>query len=197
MIETDTPLPASTVELIERSRAGDHRAFKELIDRYQRLVAMIVFNMVPRQEDGRDVCQEVFIKVFEHLGEYRAEAEFSTWIGRIARNTAINHLRKKRTPVFSDLASLARSIENLAGNCVPPEIRCEESQKQAKLEEEVAALPEQDRVILTLFHQEGMDYESIGRVLDLPLSTVKSRLFRTRKKLRQRLAGLFAAREVS
>lgn len=197
VVEPDTLLPSSTAELIERSRKGDRQAFKELVERYQRLVAMIVFRIVPRQEDGRDVCQEVFLKVFEHLGDYRAESEFSTWIGRIARNTAINQIMKKRTPVFSEFSSSPQAFENIAGCGSSPESCCEESQVQAKLEEGVASLPEKDRVMLTLFHQEGMDYESIGRVLDLPLSSVKSRLFRARKKLRERLVGLVAVREVS
>ena len=190
------PLPAPA-DLIHRSRKGDREAFRLLIERYQRLVGMIVFRIVPRREEGLDICQDVFLKVWEHLDDFRADAEFSTWIGRIARNTALNFLKRKRIPAFSELGPAEHSIDRAACASPDPEAVCEAEAQRSRLDREVTALPEQDRTMLVLFHQEGMNYEEIGRVMDLPVSFIKSHLFRTRKRLRQRLGGDAEAREVS
>lgn len=197
VLDKNSPSPPATAELIERSRAGDRQAFQALIERYQRLVAMIVFRIVPQREDALDLCQDVFLKVYEHLGDFRAESEFSTWIGRIARNTALNHIKRQRLPSFSELPTGAAGVEALSGMQPSPEQRYQADERSRRLEQELAALPEADRVMLSLFHQQGMDYESIARILELPVSSVKSHLFRSRQKLRQRLGGLSVAREVS
>lgn len=191
------PIPPSSAELIERSKANDREAFRLLIERYQRLVGMIVFRLVPRREDAVDLCQDVFLKVFEHLDTYRGEAEFSTWIGRIAHHTAINHLRKRRVPSFSELPQAEPMIMNAAHSGPGPEDHHQENLRQTLLEKEMALLPEQDRTMLILFHQQGMNYEEIGRTLDLTVANVKSHLFRARKKLRERLGVPATCQEVS
>jgi len=196
LLDPESPSFIGPADLIQRSKAGDREAFRLLIERYQRLVAMIVFRIVPHREDGRDLCQDVFLKVYEQLGTYRGEAEFSTWIGRIARNTALNHIKKKKVLAFSDLPHEAHLISAVTSFAPSPDYCYEEAVRNAQLEREVAALPEQDRSMLALFHQEGMNYEEVGRVLGLPVSSVKSHLFRARKRLRERL-GAGAAREVS
>ncbi len=190
-------VPLSTAELIGLSRVNDRQAFRLLIERYQRLVGMIVFRLIPCREDAIDICQDVFLKVFEHLDSYRAEAEFSTWIGRIAHYTAINYLSKKRVPCFSDLPQAEPLILNVAHGGPGPEDLHREDHRQTVLEREMEQLPELDRTMLVLFHQQGMNYEEIAKTLDITVAKVKSHLFRTRRKLRERLGVLTSCQEVS
>jgi RNA polymerase sigma-70 factor (ECF subfamily) len=197
VLDQKQAVPPSSAELIERSKANDRDAFRQLIERYQRLVGMIVFRLVPRREDAVDLCQDVFLKAFEHLGTYRGEAEFSTWIGRIAHHTAINYLRKKRVPSFSDLPQEEHRIQNTAHQEPGPEEHYQRDDRQSALEREMALLAETDRTLLTLFHQQGMNYEDIGRTLGMTVANVKSHLFRARKRLRERLCVPASCQEVS
>jgi RNA polymerase sigma factor (sigma-70 family) len=172
--------------LIERVKAGERAAYRELIETYRRLVAMIVGRMTDNREDREEICQEVFLKVFAAIGSYRQEASFSSWIGRIAYNETLNRLRRRRMTAFSDLGD-GESAEHLAGDEPTPEVVLQAADLKQRLEEEMAALDPRYRAILTLFHVAGMSYDEIGRVLDLPEGTVKSHLFRARQRLRERL----------
>src|SRR5512137_1325047 len=100
-------MDAAAVEtslLLERVKAGDRWAYRTFIEKYQRLVAAIVFRMVYNAADREELSQEVFLKIFAHIGEFQGGAKVSSWIGRITSNTCINHLRKKRLPLFDDIA---------------------------------------------------------------------------------------------
>jgi RNA polymerase sigma-70 factor (ECF subfamily) len=174
--------------LIERVKAGDRAAFAELIEKYQRLVAMIVGRMTGNREDREEICQDVFLKVFAAIGAYRQEASFSSWIGRIAYNETLNRLRRRRLIAFSDLGD-GEAAERWAGGDPTPEAVLLETDLKQRLEAEMAALDPRYRVILTLFHVAGMSYDEIGRILELPEGTVKSHLFRARRQLRERLAS--------
>jgi RNA polymerase sigma factor (sigma-70 family) len=179
--------PPVSDPLVRRVQAGDSRAFHDLIKKYQRLVAVIVGRIVRNREDQDELCQEVFIKVYQHIGAYREDASVSTWIGRIAYNTAINHLRRKRTIPFSDLGE-TYNIENKPAATRSPEQVHEQGVAQDKLERGMAALEPEQRTILALFHVNGMSYNQIGEILQLPAGTVKSQLFRARLALRNRMA---------
>lgn len=173
--------------LIERVKAGERAAFCELIEKYKRLVAMIVGRMTDNREDREEICQDVFLKVFAAIGSYRHEASFSSWIGRIAYNETLNRLRRRRLVAFSDLGD-GDAAEHLAADQPTPETLLAESDLKQRLEVEMAALDPRYRAILTLFHVAAMSYDEIGRILELPEGTVKSHLFRARRQLRQRLA---------
>ena len=179
---------------LERARQGDREAFRHLVERYQRLVAMIVYRIVPDHDDGLELCQEVFLKVYQSLGSYRAEAGLSTWVGRIARNTSLNHLKKRKTLSFSSVTGVLDVAEVAATTAGPEQVLVAE-ERQRLLVRELAKLPEIDRTMLVLFHQEGLSYEEIGQVVDLPVSGVKSHLFRARCRLREKLGSGFAPRE--
>jgi len=176
--------------LVARVQAGDRQAFRQFIEKYQRLVAAIVFRMVYNAADREELCQEIFLKIFKHIGQFQGGARVAAWIARIASNTCINHLRKKRLPLYDDIAASGPGIENVAGAGATPERAHELADLKLTLQGEIDRLPACHRLVLTLFHFSGMNYEEIGGALALPAGTVKSHLFRARQKLRERLAPL-------
>ncbi len=173
--------------LIRQVQAGDRLAFHAFIKKYQRLVAAIVFRMVYNAADREELSQEVFLKIFANINEFQGAAKISTWIGRITSNTCINHLRKKRLPLFDDIAGPGQTLENIAGDSPTPEYLNEQANSNLNLQREIDCLPAHYRLILTLFHFSEMNYDEIGQVLEMPAGTVKSHLFRARQKLRERL----------
>jgi len=173
--------------LVHQVQAGDRLAFHTFIKKYQRLVAAIVFRMVYNAADREELCQEVFLKIFANINEFQGAAKISTWIGRITSNTCINHLRKKRLPLFDDIAGLGQTLENVAGNGLTPEYLNEQTNSNLNLQREIDRLPAHYRLILTLFHFSEMNYDEIGQALKMPAGTVKSQLFRARQILRERL----------
>ena len=107
--------------LVDNILAGDQNAFKTLIGQYQRLVTHFVFRMVPSQADREDICQEVFVKIYQHLDRFRFDSSLSTWIGRIAYNTCLNHLEKKKLLIRKAYEALPAggvliAIENVIDN---------------------------------------------------------------------------------
>ncbi len=173
--------------LVARVQAGDRQASRRFIEKYQRLVAAIVCRMVYNAADREELCQEIFLKIFAHIAEFQGGAKISGWIGRIASNTCINHLRKKRPALYDDVAGPAADLENVAAAGPTPESVSESADLNFRLQREVERLPARYRLILTLFHFAEMNYEEIGKALELPAGTVKSYLFRARQKLRERL----------
>ncbi len=174
--------------LIERVLAGDIGAFRDLVERYQRLVAHVVSGIVPAA-DADDVCQEVFVKVYRHLDTFRRDAKLSTWIARIARNTALHHLEKRRPDLLGDLDPDPERdpLEGLAAGDLLPDERAERSDTHACLHAALARLPVHYRTVLTLFHLGELSYDEIVAVTDLPLGTVKSYLHRARRLLKDAL----------
>lgn len=178
---------AETTLLVGRVQAGDRQAFRVFIEKYQRLVAAIVFRMVYNPADREELSQEIFLKIFANIKEFQGGEKIAGWIGRIASNTCINHLRRKRLPLFADISGEGRDLENVAGEGPGPERLNERADSNRRLQDEIERLPAHYRLILTLFHFSEMNYEEIGQTLGLPPGTVKSHLFRARQKLRERL----------
>jgi len=192
--QRDLPMsiePDEASLLVARVQAGERPAYREFIEKYQRLVAAIVFRMVYDAADREELSQEVFLKIFANIGHFQCVGKVSTWIGRIASNTCINHLRKRRLLLYDDVAGPDADLENVAGSLPTPEHSSEQADLNARLQRELARLPTHYRLILTLFHFSEMNYEEIGQALDLPAGTVKSHLFRARQKLRERLGPAF------
>jgi RNA polymerase sigma-70 factor (ECF subfamily) len=185
--------------LVKAVLSGSRRDFEELVRRYERLVRHIVMPMAGSVEDGEDLLQDVFMKVYAHLGTFRFESKLSTWIGNIAFNAATHHramrLREKgggtgTLEVAPGLPNRGPGIPNIeatpdeAPSPVETLIRAEERQR---LMEAVRLLPRIQRSILLLFHQDEQTLEEIGTMLELPVNTVKSHLFRARRKLKDML----------
>lgn len=182
--------------LIERIKAGDKNAFRTLIEMHQRLVGHIVFRMISNAADRKDLCQDVFLKVYQNLTGFRHESKVSTWIATIAYNTCINYLQKKKVSLFDDHTPEDKSLENISGNHMLPDEFVEERDIASRLQNEIGKLDVHLRTILTLYHLDEMSYNEIAQIMDLPEGTVKSYLFRARKRLKERLMSKYKKEEI-
>lgn len=181
------PKTIDNQSLVKQILAGDQQAFRTFIETYQRLVAHIVFRMIPKCADHKDLCQDIFIKAYQHLASFQFESKLSTWLGRIAYNTCINFLEKKRVQLWGDLSEENDSLDQFIGTEIAPDTFTEERDISNRLLQEIEKLPLPYRTILTLYHLEEMSYQEIGEIMQLPEGTVKSYLFRARKKLKDKL----------
>jgi len=182
--------------LIEEILSGNQKAFQTFIETYQRLVSHVVFRMVPDEADREDLCQDIFLKIYKNLPEFKFNSKVSTWIARIAYNTCVNYLEKRKLPLFEDLSTERISLDNLSGTLVAPDEYAEERDISQRLKIEIEKLPVHFRTILTLFHLESMSYHEIGDIMKLPEGTVKSYLFRARKSLKERLLSQYQQEEL-
>ena len=180
--------------LVSRILSGDMQAFMLLIRQNERLVAHMVGRLIKNEEDREELCQDVFVRVHEKLTEFTFQSKLSTWIATIAWRSAINHLRKKKM-LFSDIpeeeAFTSRFIEESN-----PESVTEERDLDEFVLKLVDELPAQYRIVLTLFHLEGMSYPEIGEVTKMPEGTVKNYLFRARNLLKEKVKVYLAKEEL-
>ena len=172
-------------ELVQQIVDGNSNAFRFLVSKHQRLVVHIVGRIIQQQEDVEDICQEVFIKVFNKLKKFRGESKLSTWIARIAYNTSISHLRKSK---YSE-----QSYDEQPGLIIGEK---DESLNQKMVEKEeikgyllklIEKLPVHYRTVLTLFHLEEFSYREIEEITGMPEGTIKSYLSRARSLLKEKL----------
>jgi len=178
-------------QLVARILAGETAEFRTIIERYEKLVAHVVFKMVTVEADREDICQDVFVKVFEKLGTFKFESKMSTWVATIAYNTSLNHLEKKKVPLLDDISDQEGSMERIAADTEDPEALLEAGLLTELLKKEITKLPAQYRAILTLYHLDEMSYKEISQITKLPDGTVKSHLFRARKLLKDRLMAKY------
>jgi len=185
-----------TGKLVKLILSGDAQAFESLIEEHKPLVSHVVFRMIPNPQDREDISQEVFIKAYQNLADFRFEAKLSTWIAQIAYNLAINYSRQKKM-VSLDVLELADDSEgHLVSENMQPDKTVEEKDISRLLKTEIDNLPVQFRVIVTLFHLDQMSYDKIGKILNLPEGTVKSYLFRARKLLKDRLLSKYQVEDI-
>jgi len=182
--------------LVRKVLSGNGDAFRNLIEDYQRLVAHVVFRMVNNRADREDLCQEIFIRVYQNLGGFQFKSKLSTWIARVAFNTCSNYLDKKKCPLYDDLTPEDHSIEDVMSDGCGPEEFAISADIAERIHEEIAELPTAYRTILTLYHLDEMTYREIGEITNLPEGTVKSYLFRARKQLKDRLLKKYCVEEL-
>ncbi|PYQ58921.1 MAG: RNA polymerase [Acidobacteria bacterium] len=164
---------------VERCLQGDVDAFGTLVERYQRPVFNTVLHMVGDAEDAREVCQQAFMKAFEHLSSYDPERKFFSWLYRVAVNESINHLKAKRPH-----DPLDETFEHPRPN---PAQHFEELEEWTHLHEAIMDLEPNYRAVIILRHFVHFSYDEIAQILDLAEKTVKSRLFTARQLLREAL----------
>ncbi|MDT4953247.1 MAG: hypothetical protein QOJ02_1385 [Acidobacteriota bacterium] len=174
-------------ELVTRAVAGREDSFEELVRRYQRPIAAYVYRMVGNYEAALDLTQEVFIKVYNSLTRYRSEFKFSTWIYKIAHNSAVDHLRRHSTREQSLLNEFDGEQRELPieSRRISPEQEYAGKERRAEIEQVVRGLPAAYRELILLRHSHDLSYDEIAEVTGLPLGTVKNRLFRAREVMRQ------------
>ena len=180
-------------QLVLRVQKGDKRAFDLLVLKYQYKLQAIVGRFIRDADEVADVTQEAFIKAYKALPKFRGESQFYTWLYRIAINTAKNHLvSKSRRPANTDID--IEDAEQFANNDklideASPESSLMTDELSAIIKNSLRALPEDLRTALTLREFEGMSYEDIAAVMDCPVGTVRSRIFRAREFLDERILG--------
>lgn len=164
-------------------------AFERLVARHERLVWHLVHRMVQQPEDTRELCQEVYLRVFQRLQQFRFESALGTWIGRIAFAVASRHLRRKRVPIVDveDSDELQVSVIKRIGDGIDLEAVHEQADLVGHLARAIDKLSPLQRTLVTLYHLDELPIAEIARITDLPEGTIKSHLFRARLKLRQQL----------
>jgi len=174
-------------DLVATAITGVDGSFEELVRRYQRPISAYVYRMVGDYDAALDLTQEIFIKVYSSLERYRAEFKFSTWIYKIAHNSAVDHLRRNATRE----QSLVNGTEGdqyelpIESGRPSPEQESEQKERRIEIEAVIRTLPAHYRELIVLRHSQDLTYEEIVEVTGLPLGTVKNRLFRAREMMRE------------
>lgn len=182
-------------ELVARAQRGDKRAFELLVEKYQRKLVRLLSRLIRDPVEVEDVAQEAFIKAYRALPSFRGDSAFYTWLYRIGVNTAKNYLMAmgRRAPTSTELEA-----EEAEGYDEGEQLRDINTPESVTLSREIAAtvnaaidaLPEELRTAIQLRELEGMSYEEIARVMDCPIGTVRSRIFRAREAIAEKLRPL-------
>jgi RNA polymerase sigma-70 factor (ECF subfamily) len=166
---------------------GNLASFEFLQKKYSRIVAALIRRMVKNEDDVDDLTQETFIKAFKALKTFQFGYSFSAWLYRIASNTCIDFLRKKRFKTISINQPLGHSEDEqyleIKDDTYKPDLKVLHDEKIAALKQAIEDLPDNYRKIVKLRHEEELDYKEIANRLELPLGTVKAHLFRARKMM--------------
>ncbi len=194
--QTPPPIPDnSDLQLVERTVAGDQRAFELLVVKYQRRIERLIGRMVRDTDIIQDIAQETFIRAYRALHQFRGDAQFYTWLYRIAVNTAKKALMDmKRNPVVTENALRGADDEDETSR-VGHELTSDETPETVLAANEIAqavnaameALPEDLRQAVTLREIEGLSYEEIAAAMGCPIGTVRSRIFRAREAISARV----------
>ena len=185
-------------QVVELARKGREPAYRELIGRYQRPVFSLIYRMVRDREKSEDLAQETFIKVLNAIERYDPSFKFSSWIFKIAHNTALDHLRKKEPETLSlEGSPHARTEAEIEASTITPEsggLNPEQYTSNRELGSEIdqaiARLRPEYRTAIVLCHVEGRAYEEIAEIMDVPLGTVKTYIHRARNELKKQLEHL-------
>jgi len=174
------------LKIIKKAQKGDSAAFEELVSTHEAFVYNLALRSLRSQEDAQDAAQEVFIKAWTSLGTFRGDSKFSVWLYRITGNVCTDMLRKRKGEVISltfvDDEGSETELE-LADTGPTPHESLEQKERSAALLSALDSLPMDYRRVLILREGGGMSYEEIAESLNLDIGTVKSRIFRARKKL--------------
>jgi len=177
-------------QLVQRTQRGDLRAFDLLVLKYQGRIAALVSRYVSDPSEVEDVTQEAFIKAYRAIDKFRGDSAFYTWLYRIAANAAKNYLVSKRRRPGADATledtEVGQQAELLADVGTPEAVAMGE-ELAAVVEDALAALPEELQAALTLRELEGLSYDDIAVALDCPVGTVRSRIFRAREAIDERV----------
>jgi RNA polymerase sigma-70 factor (ECF subfamily) len=189
---------ATDQEIVALAREGREAAYRELVRRYERPVFSLVLRMVRDRQLAEDLAQETFVKALNAIATYRPEYKFSSWIFKIANNAAIDHLRRREVNTLSlDGAPNATSQDDIEATALQvgdktetPLAELESRELGSAIERAIGQLRPEYRSCILLRHVEGLAYEEIAQMLDLPLGTVKTYIHRARHELRGMLAHL-------
>lgn len=184
-------------QLVEAVLVDDPGAFAKLVERHQKLVWHMIYRLVQHPEDTRELSQETFLRVHQRLRQFRFESSLATWIGRIAFSLAVRRLQRKQIPLVEPVVESTESgaFENDPVDRVAADTDIENAHADAdlyaKVGQQLEKLPPLWRSIVTLYHLDELSVAEIALVTELPAGTVKSHLYRARRKLREELSNTF------
>ena len=198
---TAPPTPDSDAMLVQRTLAGEQRAFDLLVIKYQRRVERLIGRMVRDVDLVPDIAQETFVRAYRALAQFRGDAQFYTWLYRIAVNTAKKQLMElKRDPLVfqsqlksgddDETSAPERELNAGVADAETPDAVLASKEIAQAVNAAMDALPEELRMAITLREIEGMSYEEIAQALECPIGTVRSRIFRAREAISQRIKPL-------
>lgn len=177
--------------LINDALEGDQRAYDVLIKKYRSSVYNLVYRMIENRQEAEDIVQETFIKAFNALKTFNEEFAFSTWLFKIATNNCIDTLRKRKlqtysldTPVQTKDGEVSRDF---ADERYSPEQSTISSESTSIILDSVESLPKKYQLVINMRHKEDRSYEEISELLEIPIGTVKARIFRAREILKRKL----------
>ena len=180
--------------LIKSVLLKDRDAFEKLIHQYEGLVLHIAGPLIRNEKDREDICQDVFLKVYEKLHTFQSRSKLSTWIGNIAYNTCINFLQKKKNLLLDDIFKPGNNNDSANHENVFDKTETQSPERLLIQKEEgkllgaaVDKLPVIQKTLLLLFHQDELSLDEISVIIEMPVNTVKSHLFRARANLKEML----------
>ena len=179
----------SDEELVARARKGDRPAFAHLVDRHRVSVFNLTLRILGNREDAEEAAQDAFVRAFRSLDRFRGDARFATWLYRIAVNVSLSSARRSRRDLSTislsepedDEDGLPMQIPDTSAN---PAERFEQAEFREQVRNLVSALPPIYSAVISMYHIQSLSYDEISEALELPIGTVKARLFRARAALR-------------
>ena len=181
------------VELVRRAKQGDSKAYDQLTILYKDVVYSIVYRMVRNRQEAEDLTQEAFLKAYNSIVSFNEEYAFSTWLFKIATNNCIDFFRKRKLKTYSMDETVRYKDDEIQQEYADPEPDVEDDlvadERTQIIRKAISELPAKYRIVIELRHQKEHSYEQISEELDLPLGTVKARIFRAREMLNKLLRG--------
>jgi len=176
----------SDAYLVKRSQEGDIRSFELLVVKYQKRIFNVIFRIVKDSVAVEDLAQEAFLNAFKAIKGFKGGSSFYTWLYRIAANVSINYLSKNKKATFIDEEHLERAsvTESAPGREISPERHTLNRESANAISEAIETLPDDIKKAVMLREYEGLSYEEIAEIMDCPIGTVRSRIFRGRNILK-------------
>ncbi|MFQ5650100.1 MAG: RNA polymerase sigma factor [bacterium] len=186
-------MKSTSSDLIKKAIDGDEAAYKQLLESYRGAIFNLLYKMVRNKEETEDLVQEAFMKAFNALPSFNEDYAFSTWLYKIAINNCIDHMRRKKLktysinkPVQSKDGELDREFPDTS---MSPDKHVLSEERTQLIETAIDELPENYKIAIILRHTQEKSYEEIAEILNIPLGTVKARIFRAREMLKKKLKG--------
>lgn len=177
-------------EMVDAVLADAPGAFERLVRAHQDLCWHIIYRIVRHPEDTRDLCQEAFLRVHQHLRQYRYESKLKSWIGRVAYTVALRHMERLRLPIAEPAGNDEVDLLDAVDDGFDLEAAWADEEQHRYLHTAIDALPPLQRTLLTLYHLDELPIPEIAQITGLAAGTIKSHLFRTRARLRETLEGV-------
>ena len=173
-------------ELVKQVCMGETQLFRLLIERHQQHIFNLCYRMLRQFEEADDATQDTFLKAYRSLKQFRGDARLKTWLCQIARNECLNRLRHENMASLDQQLTTDYSFQTADSTPSPLEL-IEQRETQSIVHEAINKLPHQYRLVITLFHLNGLSYEEISQVMEIPMGTVKTHIFRARELLKSKL----------